>query len=471
MNKKGFTLIELLAVILILGIIALIAIPAVTNAIEDSKKHASEVTALSYIKAINDQNALYKLQPDKFTPITSGDVDDIIVNLKGDGPTSGTVTITNGKVTEAELCASGYTVTYNGVSTTVEGKCGTAVTNKSLLEYIETIEETGIYQTTINNVTYDLNVIVLEGNQTITTNTSYGTLDDCASGTDASQMATRMVVVKVNGNYTVNSNVTVGPTYNETYGGPKGFLLYVTGTLTNNGTIDNSHGAYALGQDVYLYKNLDNTYEYIPNVGAGSKTNGASSNKRATGGGGSSNGGSGTSYSGGSGGSTSAATLPSEYGGKGAIGAYSSGKYEYAGGAGNPAGCSDRNAFCGKNGTGGLLIIYANGYINNGTITANGKNGVNVASAEWGAAPEWAGAASGGGSINIFTNQAINPNQLSNTTDTIYNNMLGSVNANGGKSYNGSNDKNAAGNGTINIGRIVNGQYQDLRQTIEQAKQ
>ena len=34
--KKGFTLIELLAVILILGIIALIAIPTVTNMIEEA---------------------------------------------------------------------------------------------------------------------------------------------------------------------------------------------------------------------------------------------------------------------------------------------------------------------------------------------------------------------------------------------------------------------------------------------------
>ena len=41
MNKKGFTLIELLAVILILGIIALIAVPTVTKMIDTAKTNAN----------------------------------------------------------------------------------------------------------------------------------------------------------------------------------------------------------------------------------------------------------------------------------------------------------------------------------------------------------------------------------------------------------------------------------------------
>ena len=45
MNKKGFTLIELLAVIIILGILMIIAIPSVTRYISDSRKNAYIDTA------------------------------------------------------------------------------------------------------------------------------------------------------------------------------------------------------------------------------------------------------------------------------------------------------------------------------------------------------------------------------------------------------------------------------------------
>ena len=49
MNKKGFTLIELLAVIIILGILMIIAIPSVTKYINDSRKSAYVDTAKEII--------------------------------------------------------------------------------------------------------------------------------------------------------------------------------------------------------------------------------------------------------------------------------------------------------------------------------------------------------------------------------------------------------------------------------------
>ena len=52
-NKKAFTLIELLAVIVILGIIMLIAIPSVTGYITASRKKTLEVTMKEYISIAN----------------------------------------------------------------------------------------------------------------------------------------------------------------------------------------------------------------------------------------------------------------------------------------------------------------------------------------------------------------------------------------------------------------------------------
>ena len=63
MNKKGFTLIELLAVIIILGVLMIIAIPSVTTYIQNSRKSAWVDTAVAYVKStVNKVNEGGKLQ-------------------------------------------------------------------------------------------------------------------------------------------------------------------------------------------------------------------------------------------------------------------------------------------------------------------------------------------------------------------------------------------------------------------------
>ena len=47
MKNKGFTLIEIIAVVIILGILAIIAVPTVSNYIESSRKSA-------YVQTIKD---------------------------------------------------------------------------------------------------------------------------------------------------------------------------------------------------------------------------------------------------------------------------------------------------------------------------------------------------------------------------------------------------------------------------------
>lgn len=137
-------------------------------------------------------------------------------------------------------------------------------TSTSLLKGIEMLDKEGYHQLKVNEVTYNLHMYYYEGNQTWNENRTFGDENDVGA---ENRKASNMVVVKVAGNLDIASGVTVEP-YHTDYGGPKGFLVYCTGTLTNKGTIQNNHGAKTEGEDVYLWRNEDTTYEYIPASGA-----------------------------------------------------------------------------------------------------------------------------------------------------------------------------------------------------------
>ena len=108
MKKKGFTLIELLAVIIILSVVSLIAVPTVINVIEKTKKASFEQTLNSVLKAVD----IYQVKEEMTGGITecryfsfSSDVDKVTVrdektyyplkdlNLKGKIPTEGELKI------------------------------------------------------------------------------------------------------------------------------------------------------------------------------------------------------------------------------------------------------------------------------------------------------------------------------------------------------------------------------------------
>jgi len=260
-----------------------------------------------------------------------------------------TQTITGLNLNEKTYIVKVEASNENGM-TYKEEKMG-IILSDGLLQKIAKIEESGVQTVSITGknangkpeeVTYSLNVMIYKGDLTLDGEAlvdgstlsnkvySFGSAEDVSNGTERDAQNT--VVLKVEGDLTINSGVTLTSVANaQGYGGPKGMIVYCTGKLTNDGTISmTARGARAEGQNVYLYKNANNSFEYVPSVGAtGAVTasvngksnaaglagaNGLSGSGRQTGGGGSGSalsysweawtgaGGTGTSYSGGPGG-------------------------------------------------------------------------------------------------------------------------------------------------------------------------
>ena len=118
MRKNAFTLIELLAVIVILAIIALIAVPIVINIINDSKEESLKRSVQNYLDAatntITKENLKIKYNPDECKIQDNGDLicsengnelttsngtNKLVIDIKGKKPSSGTIKLKDGKIT------------------------------------------------------------------------------------------------------------------------------------------------------------------------------------------------------------------------------------------------------------------------------------------------------------------------------------------------------------------------------------
>ena len=127
--KKGFTLIELLAVIVILAIIAVIAVPIVLNIIDETKNNVGLRSADLYLAAVEytisdaylNHGGLtdgeYPITPEGNlckTALPCSEENTLKVEVNGETPTSGKISITNGNISSIELnYKNGKTIVKN----------------------------------------------------------------------------------------------------------------------------------------------------------------------------------------------------------------------------------------------------------------------------------------------------------------------------------------------------------------------
>ena len=108
MLNKGFTLVELLAVIIILGVIALITIPIVSNVVDKAERDAEAASVKQYINAVEDY--LLSANTDENTMIKDGVCTINSNSTVSCGTKSFIVETKNAKVTSGTLVIKDYNV-------------------------------------------------------------------------------------------------------------------------------------------------------------------------------------------------------------------------------------------------------------------------------------------------------------------------------------------------------------------------
>lgn len=124
-KSKGFTLIELLGVITLLGLILAIIIPKATASIEKARQNSAADSGLAYIKATRDYYNANILDSDFALKSGKNYVSkfDSYIDVDGDRPLSGYITISDDKLVYAKLCVNYYEVIYQNSDATVSGTC------------------------------------------------------------------------------------------------------------------------------------------------------------------------------------------------------------------------------------------------------------------------------------------------------------------------------------------------------------
>lgn len=273
-NEKAITLIALIITIIVLLILAGITISltlgehGILNLAKQAKTKTEEETAREKLELV-----LLDLQAKKHTDVTYNETDYI-----------------NKEIEKNNMEVEGDTIFVNGWQFQIDRRIPKIISsqkdtqNKSLIGKITNITTSGYHTIKVTTKTgeetiYNLHVLnynqdlILDGETQIQgaalNNKTYELGNKETDVATENQNAKNMVALKINGNLTIEEGITLTTCKSDNgYGGPKGMLIYCTGTITNKGTISmTARGAKAEGENIYLWQNEDESFEYIPAVG------------------------------------------------------------------------------------------------------------------------------------------------------------------------------------------------------------
>lgn len=142
-NKKGFTLVELLAVIVILGVLLMIAVPAISNVIEKSRKSSFINSVKLVIDGVKNQVSIEELEGN---PVSGCFVD----------------------LTEVELDRGSYDGTGFVIIDGTDSKTYTVYAQSDRGYTLS-----GVTSVDVTNITEDVNIPVISGDNVTVGSTTY----------------------------------------------------------------------------------------------------------------------------------------------------------------------------------------------------------------------------------------------------------------------------------------------------------
>lgn len=285
MKNKGFTLIELLAVIIIIGLIAVITIPKINDSVEDSKRNLAKTSAYQYKKTVEEYllqqkmelnnvklNGTYGINNNGFL---YNDNSTIEIGFNGEKPKNGFLTYIDNDLKSGCITLNKYAVTFqNGEVTNVEkGKCEEYIDFKG--KYItanNTETHKGVVYldpTNISNKCDETNYNSTPGTKTgcmkfyIFNENSDGTVDMILDHNTSLEIA--WTKYKENDEYVNHKGPreAIYQLYEDTKDWDEIFTLTSSSNYTTKWTIDSSNYSYTIDYT----KNLSaaDSYEYAEN--------------------------------------------------------------------------------------------------------------------------------------------------------------------------------------------------------------